>query len=340
MNNKIKIGLGALALLAVLAFVFLGSFFKSNTKQKEKAFLFVKTGSDYNALMQSIKESDLIEDLASFEKVASRLNLNKNVKPGRYEIKPGMSNYKMVRMLRSGNQKPVQLVLKKYRTQKDLASHIGKKLECDSATVMALLNNNEYLKSRNLDSLTSLAAFTPNTYEFYWNTTAEKVFEKIEKQYNKFWNEERKAKASAINMNPAQVMTLASIVEEETNVQSDKGNVASVYLNRLKKGMPLQADPTLKYAVGDFAIKRVLNIHKENNSPYNTYKNVGLPPGPICTPSLSTIDAVLNAPKTDYIFFCASPDKIGYSNFAVTLAEHEANAKKYQEWLNKRKIMK
>lgn len=340
MSKKIKIVIGIILLLGIIAFFASRSYLGSNTTISEKTYVFVKTGSDYAGLIQSIKDAQVIKDLSSFESVAKKLGVDKNIKPGRYEIQPGASNYTMAKMFRSGQQKPVNLVIKKYRMQQDLAAHISKKLECDSASVMKVLNDNNYLKQFGLDSLSSLAAFTPNTYEFYWNSDAQKVFEKIQKQYNKFWDEGRKSKAAAAHLKPAQVMTLASIVEEETNAKDEKGNVASVYLNRLKKGMKLQADPTVKYALGDFAIRRVLLKHLNYPSPYNTYYVQGLPPGPICTPSLESIDAVLNAPKTDYIFFCASPDKPGYHNFAATNAEHDANAKKFQDWLDKRGIKK
>jgi UPF0755 protein len=338
MNKFLKIGLAIIAVAATVTVIFGGKYIKNNCAVADKKFVYIKTGSSFENIIENLQTNQILVDANSFATVAKQMGLQNSLHAGRYEFKSGMSNYTMVKMLRSGDQKPVQLVLKKYRTQKDLASHIGSKLECDSSAIMALLNNNAFLQQRNLDSLTSLAAFTPNTYEFYWNTTAEKVFEKIEKQYNKFWNDDRKKKASNLNLRPAQVMTLASIVEEETNAEPEKGNVASVYLNRLAKGMKLQADPTVKYALGDFAIRRVLLKHLTYPSPYNTYYAAGLPPGPICTPSTSSIEAVLNAPKTNYIFFCASPDKVGYHNFAATNAEHDANAKKFQEWLDKRGI--
>jgi UPF0755 protein len=340
MNKIIKIGLGIFVAIIIAGLIFGGKYYKNNCALSQKKYVYIKTGSSLQDIINNLETNNIISDKNSFEATAKQMGLQNSIHAGRYEFVPGSSNYKMIKMLRSGDQKAVQLVIKKYRTQQDLASYIGKKLECDSASVMKLLNNNKFLKSRNLDSLTSLATFTPNTYEFYWNTTAEKVFEKIEKQYNKYWNTDRVAKAKAINLTPAQAMTLASIVEEETNAIPEKGNVASVYLNRLKLGMKLQADPTVKYALGDFAIRRVLLKHLQNPNPYNTYFVTGLPPGPICTPSNSSIEAVLNAPKTNYIFFCASPDKVGYHNFAATIAEHEVNAKKFQRWLDTRGIKK
>jgi UPF0755 protein len=340
MSKKIKIIIGVLAVALFAGYFAVSSYLGSNTNKAEKAFVYIKTGSDYNAMIQSIQSADVIKKMSSFEAMAKKMGLENNIKPGRYEIKPGASNYGMARMFRSGNQKPVNLVVKKYRMQKDLAGHIANKLECDSASIMKLLNDNSYLKQFGLDSLSSLAAFTPNTYEFYWNSDAKKIFEKIEKQYRKFWNNSRISKAKDLDLTPAQVMTMASIVEEETNIKSDKEKIASVYLNRISKGMKLQADPTCKYAVGDFSIRRVLTKHTQVQSPYNTYYAMGLPPSPICTPSAESIDAVLDAPKTDYIFFCAAPNNSGKSNFAATLKEHEANADAFQKWLDTRNIKK
>jgi UPF0755 protein len=336
MNKFLKIGLG-IAVILILIGAFVGrNFITGNTTNSKKEFLYIKTGSDYNALQNEIKP--LLKNISAFESVASKMGLAKLVKPGRYQIEPNMSNYNLVKMLRSGDQKPVQLVLKKYRMQNDVIRKICSQLEVDSIELETLLNDNQYLEQFGLDSNTSIGAFTPNTYEFYWNSDAKKVFEKLVKGYQKIWTPENVAKAKAKNLSPNQVMTIASIVDEETNAKDEKGNVASVYLNRIAKGMKLQADPTVKYAIGDFAIKRVLLKHLTYPSVYNTYYTAGLPPGPICTPLKESIEAVLNAPTTSYLFFCASPDKIGYHNFATTNAEHDANAKKFQDWLDKRGI--
>jgi UPF0755 protein len=339
--NKFKIAGISLFIIALIGLVISQSYFTSNTNfTEDKKYLFIKTGSTYDDVLQSLQKENIIEDINSFKSIASKLSYGKTIKPGRYKITNGMSSYSLVKKLRSGNQDAVQLVLKKYRLKQDLAKHISSKLEADSASIMQILNDNAYLASWNLDSISSIAAFTPNTYEFYWNSDAKKIFEKVAKAYQKIWNESNLSKAKNIGLTPAQVMTLASIVDEETQADAEKGNVASVYLNRLKNGMKLQADPTVKYALGDFAIRRVLLKHLANPSPYNTYFVNGLPPGPICTPRLESIESVLNAPKTNYLFFCASPDKIGYHNFAATDAEHLANAGKFQEWLDKRGIKK
>ncbi len=340
MHKYLKFGLIGLVICTGLFFLLGKKYWKSNTSNTVKVYWQIPTNTNYDQLLQVIKNSNALTDYESFVSVANSSNLQNNIKPGRYEITPGMTNYKLVKMLKSGNQKAVKLVLKKYRLKQDLARHISNKLEADSNSVMQILNNNTYWNTLGLDSLSSIAAFTPNTYEFYWNTDAKTIADKISKQYTKVWHDGAKQKAAALNLTPAQVMTLASIVDEETEQDSEKGNVASVYLNRIKKGMKLQADPTVKYAVGDFAIKRVLLKHLTTPSPYNTYVVPGLPIGPICTPRQASVDAVLNAPSTNYIFFCASPDKIGFHNFASTDAEHLANAKKFQEWLDKRGIKK
>ncbi len=341
MNKKLIIIAGALIATCIAVFFVFGKYFKSNTNfTTPKEYLYIKTGSTYDDIVQTLTTENLLQDINSFKSVAKQLNYSNNIKPGKYKIEQGNSNYTLVRRLRSGNQEPVQLVLKKYRLKQDLARQIANKLEPDSTAIINLLNNNKYLKTYGLDSICSIAAFTPNTYEFYWNSTPEKVFEKIFKAYQKFWTNERIAKATKVKLSPTQVMTLASIVDEETQQDTEKRNIASVYLNRLAKNMKLQADPTVKYALGDFAIKRVLLKHLQNPSAYNTYYANGLPPGPICTPRLESIEAVLNAPSTNYLFFCASPTKIGFHNFASTDAEHLANAKIFQEWLNKRGIKK
>jgi UPF0755 protein len=237
-------------------------------------------------------------------------------------------------MLRSGNQSPVNLVITKLRTREDLAQKVAANFECDSLAFINFLNNNDSLRRYNLDTNSLMTAVIPNTYSILWNTSPAKIFRKLFNDQEKFWNEDRKRKAAALNMTPKQVYTMASIVEEETNKQEDKGKIASVYMNRIETGMKLEADPTVKFAMKDFGLKRILHVHLAYPSPYNTYQQTGLPPGPICTPSQSTIDAVLDAPQTNYIFFVAKPDFNGYSNFAATYAEHLVFAKAYQKALD------
>lgn len=249
-----------------------------------------------------------------------------------------MGNFTIVQMLKGGKQIPVKLVINKLRTKDDIVRKICHSLEADSNELRMLFKDSSFLSTYGIDSNQIQVIVMPDTYQFYWNTNSKKAMEKIAKNYLKFWTKDRKDKAMKLNLSLPQIMTLSSIVEEETNMEDDKPIIASTYLNRLRKGMPLQADPTLKYAVGNFMLKRLTEVQMRSSSPYNTYRNKGLPPGPICTPAITTIDATLDAPATDYLYFCAREDLNGYSNFSTTYAEHLINAKKYQQALNKRGI--
>jgi UPF0755 protein len=245
-------------------------------------------------------------------------------------------------MFRNNKQAEINLVINKIRLPEDLARLIGKNFSTDSATTISILKNVSLLSDHNADSNTFLFNIIPNTYSFYWSTPVEKIFDKISAESKKFWDENnRTQKAANLGLTPLQVYTIASIVEEETNKDDDKGKIASVYINRMNKGMPLAADPTVKFALKDFTLKRILFGHLNVASPYNTYRNKGLPPGPICTPSIKTLDAVLDAPRTDYIFFVAKADFSGYSHFSSNYAEHDQYAKQYQkaltEYLAKKK---
>lgn len=305
---------------------------------KNGQYLFIRTGASYGEVLHQLDTGGYVREMNSFKMLAERANYPAKVKAGKYHIKPGMSNYNMVRMLRNGSQSPVKLVINKLRTKQDLVRFVSSQLEADSASMWKLLRDSAFLAEYNLDTNTALSAIMPDTYEFYWNTTAEKAFRKIAKKYTKFWNAERVAKAKEKGLSPADVMNMASIVDEETNKLSDKPLIASVYLNRIAKSIPLQADPTVKFAIGDFSIKRVTGAHLKCQSPYNTYINKGLPPGLICTPTESAINAVLNAPQTDYIYFCATPALDGSSAFTASYEEHLKNAKAYAEELNRRGI--
>ncbi len=299
----------------------------------EGNYFYLKTGSTYLEVKQALLDKKIVTSEFFFSQVAERLHYPKAVKAGRYEIKKGMSLFSLIRMLRAGRQTPVNLVINKLRLKEDLAAKIAANFECDSISVINFLNNRDSLKQYNLDTTSLLTAIIPNTYSVFWNTSPSRIFRKLYYEQEKFWTEERKKKAALLNMSPQQIYTMASIVEEETNKEEDKGKIASVYINRIETGMRLEADPTLKFALRNFALSRILNTHKEVVSPFNTYKNNGLPPGPICTPSGKTIDAVLNAPQTNYIFFCAKPDYSGYSDFSSSYAEHQVYARAYQQWI-------
>lgn len=300
--------------------------------------LFIPTGSDYNQVKTILADAQFIINEKSFNWVANKKELPDNIHPGRYIVKDGMSNNQLVNMLRGGLQSPVKVTFNNIRNVDMLAGRIASQIEADSTSISNLLHNQEYINQLGFSSYTIPALFLPDTYEFYWNTDAEGFVVRMFQEYNKFWNEERKQQAQSKGMTPVQVSTLASIVNRETNMTDEMPRVAGVYLNRLKNNWLLQADPTLIFAWNDYSIKRVLDRHKEIESPYNTYKYLGLPPGPICIPSLSAIKAVLNAENHHYFYFCAKEDFSGYHNFAKTLTEHNRNAAKYQQALNQRGI--
>ena len=300
----------------------------------EGKYFYIPTGAPFQKVISDLQQQEIISGTFFFDKIARQVKYYKNVKPGRYEIKDGMSVYNLLKMLKSGRQSPVRLVINKLRTKEDLAKKIGQQFEADSLETIRFLGSNDSLKSYGVDSHTVMTLVIPNTYLINWNSNFRKIFNRLKDEQVKFWNKERTKKAAAMNLTPQQVYTMASIVEEETNKLKDKGLIASVYMNRINKGMKLEADPTVKYAMRDFGLKRILYGHLAYPSPYNTYQNKGLPPGPISTPSAETIDAVLDAPSTDYIFFVAKPDFNGYSNFAATYAEHLVYAKEYQKALD------
>lgn len=311
-------------------------FFTSNTPfENAHKYLYIKTGeATFEKVVQSMKDSSLVKNPGSFEWLGHRMDLEEQIKPGRYEIKKGMSLFAIARMLRNGRQSPVNLVITKLRTRENLAALIGRRFECDSASVMNYMNNADSMKMYGFDSISIMTAIYPNTYTYFWNNTPSGIFKKFFAEYKKVWNEERRAKADTLGLTPGQVYTLASIVEEETNANEEKGNIASVYYNRLKKGQKLQADPTVKFALGDFSLRRIYLKHLTAESPYNTYRVTGLPPGPICTPSLRTIDAVLNQPKTNYLFFVAKSDFSGRHTFTETYMQHLVEAKAFQKALD------
>lgn len=330
---KKKIILSVLAIFLLVGGYLAWKIFGSAVSSKETKYIYIKNTDDYASVKKQLVDKKIISNPGLFDQLAKKLNYSNPVKPGRYEVKDGSSLYNLVRALRNGSQSPVNFTITKLRTVQDLASRMAKYFEADSLTCIQFLKNADSLRPYNLDTNTVMTAIIPNTYSIYWNTAPSKIFKKLFSEQEKFWTEERKKKADAINLTPKQVYALASIVEEETLKEEDKGKIASVYLNRIETGMKLQADPTLKFALKNFGLTRIRDVHKEVVSPYNTYKNNGIPPGPICTPSTKTIDAVLNAPSTNYLFFVAKPDYSGYSNFAVTYAEHEVFAKAYQDWL-------
>ncbi len=303
---------------------------KTTHFEGEKAsFEYAKQGLD--VLADSLVAKKIILDKPSFLVLAKVLKVEEKVKPGKFLVKRKTSLLTLIRMLRNNQQATVNFVLNKVRTRAELSKLIGNTLAIDSAQAAAFINNNDSLAPFGTDTTLLLTLFIPNTYTMYWSTSLPKLMQKMKDQQAQFWNKnQRIQKAAKLGLSPKEVYTLASIVEEECNFDSDKTLIASVYQNRLKQNMPLQACPTIKFAMQDFALTRIYEKYLSNPSPYNTYRNKGLPPGPICTPSPKTIDLVLNAPSTNYLYFVAKSDFSGYHHFSATYQEHSTFAKEYQ----------
>ena len=314
--------------------------FRSNTnKQFEQGYLYIPTGSNLDDIVAIIKAQQILNNTESFKWVANKMNF-KNIKPGKYKITKGLSNIELVRLLRSGKQEPIKLTFQNIRLKTDFAGYIGKNFEIDSLAFLNMLDSIDLVRQYGFDEETIFCMFIPNTYEMYWNTSKEKFFERMQKEYVKFWHTERLAQAKAIGLSPVQVSILASIVDQEALLNREMVRIAGVYMNRLNRGIKLEADPTVIFANGDFTVKRVLYKLLQKDSPYNTYKYIGLPPGPICMPSVAAIDAVLHFEKHNYIYFCAKEDFSGLHNFASNVTEHQMNARKFQQALNNRGIKK
>ena len=312
--------------------------FTANTKfVQDEVFVFIPTDASYDEVKEIV--APLLKDLNKFNFVATSRNYATNIKPGKFLLKKDMTSFDIVRSLRLNV--PVKVAFNNQETLGKLVQRLATQLEPDSLKLEVAFTNTPFLEENNLTEATILTLFIPNTYEFYWNTKAEKIAQKLAKEYRLFWNNERLSKAKAKNLTPIQVYILASIVHKETAKIDERPTVAGVYLNRLQQDMPLQADPTVIYSIkkrsGDFdqEIKRVFYNDLRINSPYNTYTNKGLPPGPIAMPDVSAIDAVLNAVNHEYIYFCANPDKPGYHAFASSYEAHQLNAKKYANWVSK-----
>jgi UPF0755 protein len=325
---------------AITASVFYGRIFQSNVSldyQKE-VFIYITTGTSFEDVLQQLTDEGIIISSSSFRWISERKHYTKNIKSGRYLLKDGMNNNELVNLLRSGRQTPVNVVFNNVRTKEEFAGKIANQIELDSIQILEAMLDTAFLNPLGLDAFTVSSLFIPNTYEFYWNTTVTSFLSRMVAEHHHFWNDSRQLKAKRLNLTNEEVVTLASIVEKETLQKSEQPIVAGLYLNRLKKGMKLQSDPTIIFAIGDFSIRRVLKKDLKYDSPYNTYKYKGLPIGPISFPSVRAIDAVLNYQKHDYLFMCAKEDFSGYHNFAQTAFKHYANAAKYRKALNDRNI--
>ncbi len=309
-----------------------------NLGEENKIYVYIPTGADFEKVKSIFYEKDYIKNRRKFEWLAKLKKYPSHVKPGRYLINKDMSMNALINMLRSGKQDAVKLVFNNIRTKEQFVQRICSQIEADSSQLLNILTNGPFLEKYNLSPINIMVMFLPNTYEFYWNTSAEQFMDRMHREYLKFWNEERLDKAANMGLTAIDISVLASIVQSETTKKDEMSRIAGVYINRLNKGMLLQADPTVIFAWQDFTIKRVLHKHLQIESPYNTYKYSGLPPGPITVANPSTIDKVLDYEKHNYLFFCAKDDLSGYHTFAVTHNEHINNAKKFQKELNKLNI--
>ncbi len=327
----IIVGLALLFVAAIIGFLFFGP----ATKATEDGFFYVKSGATIADVKTELVAQQVLKGTGLFTTV-SNIAGYENVKPGRYKIPSGTSIVNLVRLLKNGRQTPVNFVITKLRTKENLASRINKHFEVDSLAIINFVDSPDSLKPYGLDSSTFMAMVMPYTYDVNWTASPRTIFDQFYKAYQTYWNADRKAKAGAKGLTPEQVVIFASIVEEETRDNKEKPDIASVYINRYRKNMLLQADPTVKFALKDFGLRRILHIHLKAESPYNTYRNKGLPPGPICTPSLESIDAVLNASETEYIYFVANSDFKGSHIFTTNYADHLKYAKLFQTELTRR----
>ncbi|WP_118194850.1 endolytic transglycosylase MltG [Albibacterium indicum] len=305
----------------------------------EQEYLYIPTGSGFEDLMQNIAENKIVKDTAGFRWVAEQKEYPSHVKPGKYKLEEGMNNRTLLNMLGAGLQEPVNLQFQNIRLKENFAAYLAKHLEPDSAAFSTILNDDSLAVKHGFTTENIFTMFIPNTYEFYWNTSVDDFFERMAAEYETFWNDERLARADSVGLSQIEVSILASIVKGEALHTDEMPEIAGLYINRLRRGMLLQADPTVIFATQDFSIRRVLNRHLRTPSPYNTYIHKGLPPGPIMMPSIASIDAVLNFNEHDYIYMCAKDDFSGYHNFATNVRDHLVNARKFQRALDERNIM-
>lgn len=327
-----------IAAMVAGVFIVLYAAFYGKAVDKEKVICISST-TQYGDIAEELRSSlrSLLHRKA-FDFYAKRLNLAERLKAGRYLLSEGESVIRVVRKLALGEQTPVKLVVGEARTLPQLAGKLSKQIEADSATLLRVMRNKQIRKELGYVKDSLIAMFIPNTYEVYWAVTPEQLLQRMKREYNAFWSEGRTAKLKRCRLSKYEVMTLASIVYEETKNREEMPKIAGVYINRLRRKIALQACPTVKYAMGDFALQRILHKHLTYRSPFNTYINRGLPPAPICIPSIESIDAVLNYTEHDYLYFCARPEFDGRHNFARTLKEHNLNAQRYAKAISKLRI--
>jgi UPF0755 protein len=338
------IALIGLVIFAFVAYYIYSAMFQPNTAfNNETAYIYVPTNASYDQVREQL--IPLLDDIGKFDALASQKKYTSNIKAGRFSIAKGMSNNDIINSIRSKNL-PIKIAFNNQNNLADLAGRISSQIETDSLSLLTAMTDESFLEKNGFSNASALGMYLPNSYEFFWNTSAEGFRDKMLKEYNRFWTDSRKAQAEKLNLTPNEVITLASIVHEESKQADEQPRVAGVYLNRLRIGMPLQADPTLKFAAYQLpkykntVIRRVLNIHKQIDSPYNTYKNQGLPPGLIAMPDLTAVKAVLNPEKHSYLYFAADAKRIGYHKFAKSLRQHNNNAREYQRYLSSQGINK
>ncbi len=343
-NMKKSVIPAAICLLVLLGIGYY-YFFTSFTGKSETSYIYVDADDNYDSLLAKVKPTATLHAYQAFKTLARHSHLADHVRPGRYAIEPSMGAFTTFRHIKNGMQTPLSLTIPSVRTMQDLAGVLGDKLMMDSATIAQALTNNDTCLAYGYDTATVAALFVPNTYDIYWSTSISSLLARMQKENRRFWDDTRLAKAKTLKLTPVEVATLASIVDEETANNSEKPMIAGMYYNRLMlrnaeypEGMPLQADPTIKFALKQFALKRIYHDMLRISSPYNTYTNPGLPPGPIRVASVAGIDAVLNMVHHDYLYMCAKEDFSGTHNFAVTYQEHMANARRYSAALNARGI--
>ena len=320
--------------IAVAYFYFMGTF----SKLDEVEYVYIDENDNLDSVCTKLSPMASSHTIMAFKTLSRQGGYADKIRSGRYAIKPGETTITVFRNLKNGHQEPIRLTIPESRTMDRLAGALSRKLMLDSLSTAINLQDSAYCAHWGYDTATIACMFIPNTYEVYWNTTLDHLMERMQKEHDAFWNGERTAKATALGLSKNDICTIASIIDEETANNAEKPMIAGMYLNRLKINMPLQADPTIKFAIKDFALKRIYHDMLFFDSPYNTYRNAGLPPGPIKIASIAGIDAVLNRVNHDYIYMCAKEDFSGTHNFAKTYQEHLKNAAKYSKALNERGI--
>jgi UPF0755 protein len=314
--------------------------FYPNITVHDKGIFYIAPRSSFQQVVDTLRSHGYIKNSGTLLQAARLKRYDRSVKSGRYRLKDGMTNNEVINLLRSGVQLPVLVTFNNLRTLEELAEVIARQLPITASEFLSCLNDPQRVEALGFTPSTLPAMFLPNTYEFYWNTNAVEFIRRMHREYQRFWNDRRVAKATEMGLTPVEVSTLASIIEEESNKRDEFSTIAGVYVNRLKRGMKLDACPTLKFILGNFSLSRVLDKHMKIDHPYNTYLYAGLPPGPIRIASIQVIDSVLNYRKHDYLFFCAKSDFSGYHHFSRTLHQHNAYAREYHKELDKRKIWK